>query len=73
MKNYIPDSVLEFLETSEGKRKFSELSGKNQTRQTVYDRRQSFLHPPQNVLRWLTMRDELIKSARGYKKRKKKA
>ena len=72
MKNYIPDSIREFLKTPEGKRKFSELSGKNQSRQTAYDRRQSFLNPPQNVLRWLHMRDELIKYARGHKRSKKK-
>jgi transposase len=56
--NIISDEIREFLKTTEGKRKFAEITGKNHSRQAILERRRSFLNPPKNVVRWLQMRHE---------------
>ena len=54
----IPPEVENSLKTKEGKRYFAEITGS--TGQQKYDRLESFLHPPANVVRWLLWRELLV-------------
>jgi len=69
----ISPEILKFLETTEGKRVFKRICGKNQSRQKRFDRKMSFIDPPKNVVRWLNTRAGLEKEMNNLKKGKKKA
>jgi hypothetical protein len=54
----IKKKTIEFLKTGIGKKTFRKIS-ESKNKQMFYDRLKSFLNPPKNVRRWVSMNNKL--------------